>query len=366
MTGSGSLASIDLMLRGGACMLLLIVGLLLIRDYGRTTAGRLGALFATGAAAHALWNAAALPRPFGIFGAVLVALSAGNSLVFWLFARALFDDGFRARWWHTALWCLIAGAGILCGFVLHPAGVPWLSQALAVQSVLFALLAGAQTLASWRADLVEPRRRLRLFIVVTAAAYTVVTAASGVLGAGAAPLAAAVAEAAVLLCLAAVVAYSLLRISGNDLLVAAPLRESAAVAENATPPLEPAELESVAALKRVMMVERLYRRDGLTIGRLAELQDVPEYKLRRLINQGLGYRNFTQFLNHYRLADAKAALADPSQPGKSILNIALDAGFNSLGPFNRAFKAENGVTPGEYRRARVGAAMAAGEPQRIQ
>ncbi|HEY2464572.1 MAG TPA: AraC family transcriptional regulator [Steroidobacteraceae bacterium] len=347
-------------------MLLLLVGLLLIRDYGRTAAGRLGALFAAGAAAHALWNAAALSHPSGVFGAVLVGLSATNSLVLWVFARALFDDGHRAQWWYALLWGVIAGAGILCGFALHPGGVQWLSQILALQSVIFAFLAGAQTLATWRADLVEPRRRLRLFIVITAAAYTVVTAASGVSGAGAPPLTVAVAEAAVLLCLAAVVAYSMLRISGNDLLTAAPGRQLAVVVDNATSPLDQAELESVARLKRVMAVERLYRRDGLTIGRLAELQNVPEYKLRRLINRGLGYRNFTQFLNHYRLADAKAALADPSQPGKSILNIALEAGFNSLGPFNRAFKAANGVTPGEFRRGHIGAATAAGEPQRIQ
>jgi AraC-like DNA-binding protein len=364
MAGSGSLASIDLMLRSGACILLLLVGLLLARDYGRTLAGRLGALFAIGAAAHALWTAAALPRPLGGFGVALVGLSTGNSLVFWLFARALFDDEYRARWWHAALWSLIAGAGILCGFVLHPAGVQWLSQILALQAVMFAFLAGAQTLATWSADLVEPRRRLRLFIVITAAAYTVVTAVSGVFGTGAPPLAAAVAEGAVLLCLAAVVAYSLLRISGNDLLTAASSREAAATSGGALP-LEQADLASVAELKRAMTVERLYRRDGLTIGRLAELQGVPEYKLRKLINQGLGYRNFTRFLNHYRLADAEAALADPSRAGKSILNIALEAGFNSLGPFNRAFKAENGVTPGEFRRARVGASTAAGEPQRI-
>jgi AraC-like DNA-binding protein len=355
----------DLMLRGGACMLLLIVALLLARDYGRTGAGRLGAFFAIGAAAHALVTAAGLPRPAGVVGAVLVALSAGNSLVFWLFARALFDDGHRTRWWHAALWCLIAGAGVLCGLILYPAGVQWISQLLALQAVIFAFLAGAQTLATWSEDLVEPRRRLRLFIVIAAAAYTVVTAASGVLGAGPPPFGVRVAEGAVLLCLAVIVAYSLLRISGNDLLAAAsPSREPAST--DVARPLEPSDLESVAALKRAMTVERLYRRDGLTIGRLAELQDVPEYKLRKLINQGMGYRNFTGFLNHYRLADARAALADPTQPGKSILNIALDAGFNSLGPFNRAFKAEHGVTPGEFRRARTGAPTAASEPQRIQ
>jgi AraC-like DNA-binding protein len=36
-----------------------------------------------------------------------------------------------------------------------------------------------------------------------------------------------------------------------------------------------------------------------------------------------------------------------------ILTIALDAGFQSLGPFNRAFKAHAGVTPSEFRRDRL-------------
>ncbi|MFI4995652.1 MAG: helix-turn-helix domain-containing protein [Hyphomicrobiales bacterium] len=46
-----------------------------------------------------------------------------------------------------------------------------------------------------------------------------------------------------------------------------------------------------------------------------------------------------------------AALADPGQASVPILTIALDAGFSSIGPFNRAFKARTGQTPSEYRRA---------------
>ena len=37
-----------------------------------------------------------------------------------------------------------------------------------------------------------------------------------------------------------------------------------------------------------------------------------------------------------------------------VLTIAMDAGFQSLNPFNRAFKAETGLTPTEYRRSRAG------------
>lgn len=50
----------------------------------------------------------------------------------------------------------------------------------------------------------------------------------------------------------------------------------------------------------------------------------------------------------------KAALADPDQAEVAVLTVALDAGFSSLGPFNRAFKAETGLTPTDYRRLNGG------------
>jgi AraC-like DNA-binding protein len=71
--------------------------------------------------------------------------------------------------------------------------------------------------------------------------------------------------------------------------------------------------------------------------------------LRRLINGELGFRNFTTFLNSYRLAEVRDALSDPTQKDVPILTIAIDAGFGSLGPFNRAFREAEGVTPSEYR-----------------
>ena len=57
-----------------------------------------------------------------------------------------------------------------------------------------------------------------------------------------------------------------------------------------------------------------------------------------------------------RYEEAKAALADPSQAEVPVITIAMDAGFQSLGPFNRAFKATTGVTPSEYRRLNAPAA----------
>ena len=107
----------------------------------------------------------------------------------------------------------------------------------------------------------------------------------------------------------------------------------------------------LAQLERLMKVERLYRQEGLTIGTLAARLGLSEQRLRRTINRGLGYRNFNEYLNRHRLADAKQALADPTQADVPILTIALDSGFQSLGPFNRAFKAETGMTPSEFRQS---------------
>jgi len=97
------------------------------------------------------------------------------------------------------------------------------------------------------------------------------------------------------------------------------------------------------------MEKRIYQEPGLTIASLAALLKVPEYRLRRLINVRLGYRNFNQMLHAYRVADAAAALADPEKRHLPILTIALTAGYQSINPFNRAFKESKGVTPSAFR-----------------
>jgi AraC-like DNA-binding protein len=58
------------------------------------------------------------------------------------------------------------------------------------------------------------------------------------------------------------------------------------------------------------------------------------------------------FPRHWRenAWEAKAARSDASQTDVPVLTIAMDAGFQSIGPFNRAFKADTGLTPTEFRR----------------
>jgi AraC-like DNA-binding protein len=345
---------LDLALRGGAAVLLALVAALLMRDHGRVRAARLGALFALGGAAHALWSAPAVRAWLGDWRVALMAVSTANNLVFWMFARALFEDDFRPAAWMGALWAAIAGAVVACGLWLQPTHSPlaWpVDAGLNLTALAFAVLAVAQTVSSWRADLVEPRRRARVGLVAAAAGYIAVTAIDNLLRRSAPAWPALhVAEAAGLAAITLGVAWAFLGVAGGEALFAA-----VAPAVPAGPAgLTPAEQGLASALGHAMDFDRAYRQDGLTIGALAHRLGTPEYRLRRVINRGLGHRNFNSFLNRYRIADAKAALADPDQAAVPILTIALDAGFNSLGPFNRAFRAETGVAPSEFRRASIG------------
>ncbi|MEO0439555.1 MAG: AraC family transcriptional regulator [Pseudomonadota bacterium] len=100
---------------------------------------------------------------------------------------------------------------------------------------------------------------------------------------------------------------------------------------------------------REAMDTGLFREHDLTLSQLSRRTGIHEYQLRILINQVMGYRNFRDFLNSYRLRDVQLRLARQDSPAVPITSIALDAGFNSIPSFNRVFKAEFGVAPSEYR-----------------
>jgi AraC-like DNA-binding protein len=350
-------SSVDWALRGGTCALVLLIGATLLRDHGRLIAARLAALFAVGTGAYAISSAAGFSPQLGPWTIPLLALSAGNNVVFWTLTASLFDDGFRLRWWHVALWLVLVIAGTAACFLSsRPLGL-----ALTLSSFAFAGLAMAQAVTSWRADLVEGRRRLRLFVVGASSLYIGLMATAQLAGMQhSAPEGTSLGGAAGLLAIAGIVAWSLLRVGRTQSLFAVTADLPPPVEEAAAVSLEPGEQQLVANLERLMTAERAHRQDGLTIGSLAQQLGLPEYRLRRLINQALGYRNFNSFVNRYRIAEVKAALADPHQAEVPVLTIALDAGFSSLGPFNRAFKAETGVTPSEYRRQALGSGEESG------
>src|SRR5580692_819006 len=165
--------SIDLGLRGAVVALSLLIAAMALRDRRDSTVARLGAALAIGAAASVICSAPTFPRPFAWWGLLLLTVSSANSVVFWLWARAAFDDDFVLRRWHGVLWVVVAAAQWLDA----SASLRWHALELTVERALslaylgLALLATTQTLATWGADLVAGRRRLRLVVLIGASAY---------------------------------------------------------------------------------------------------------------------------------------------------------------------------------------------------
>jgi AraC-like DNA-binding protein len=94
---------------------------------------------------------------------------------------------------------------------------------------------------------------------------------------------------------------------------------------------------------------KAFLENGLSIESLASRLAVSSYRLREFINQTLGFDNFSTYINQYRIAAIKQEFSNPEQDHIPILTIALNNGFNSLSPFNRAFKSIEGVTPSQFR-----------------
>ena len=103
-------------------------------------------------------------------------------------------------------------------------------------------------------------------------------------------------------------------------------------------------------LMSMLNENKIYRKEGLTIKELADSMNVQEHRLRRLINGQLDFKNFNDFLNQYRVREACEILSDATQNQKTILEIAYALGYQSIGPFNKAFKEQKNTTPTAFRK----------------
>lgn len=356
MNGMG-LAAIDLGFRGAASGVFLLIILLALLRRATGQQALLGMAMSAGGVFYSIATAPFFPKSSWWW--VLPILSA-QPAVFWLWARAAFDDDFVLRRWHGALWLSIVAFGfaLTLGWAYWPALAGAGGRGLALVNLALALAAAVQTVKTWRADLVARRRRLRLAMLAINVELIAVVAGAGFI---AIPVAVPGAPGSLPTALGLFVVAMIAGVGSFATQAAAVNDATAAIASGEAGRLAPVADRAAAGkvvvdpillrrLDHLMNVERTYRQEGLAIGALAARLEVPEHRLRQAINEGLGYRNFNAFLNRYRVEDARLALSDVTQREVPVLTIAMDAGFQSIGPFNRAFKAETGVTPTEFRR----------------
>lgn len=118
---------------------------------------------------------------------------------------------------------------------------------------------------------------------------------------------------------------------------------------NESAPLKEREVDAYRTrLEGIMDEERPYVDANLRLTDLASLVEVSPHELSRLLNEGFGLR-FSDFVNRYRVEEAKRLMSDPARREASILELAFEAGFNNKTSFNQAFKKYTRMTPSRYR-----------------
>ena len=343
-------------------------------------AARLGAWILVNSAGFVVFSrtmfAGWIPEPFRFApsDALLLSLQVLMNTTpgaFMLLAFVLFQNSLnRFPRWLLALFALQVGLEDLIpwlfGVTTHPSTVPTMTDSNAALYFIFettpALLQagfiGAAmfwVVKDWRGDLVDSSRQLRLLLMTVIAisfvSYTLLTRL--VIG---------YTDIRLLYFHEAYQAFGVL----IDCAVLAVLFHAALARQRpavAAPDqtVDPTDDLDFAAFESAMRAQT-YHEAGLTIASLAVRLAIPEYRLRRLINTKLGYRNFNHMLHAYRIAEASAALADPAQRRLPILTIALSVGYQSINPFNRAFRDLKGMTPSAFRQhALAGGANGAGD-----
>lgn len=223
---------------------------------------------------------------------------------------------------------------------------------------MFAILSVATAGRQWKSDLVKSRRRLRRFIVVTGTAYTLTMLAlrmaspQGRLSEESSML-----DVVFLMVIVGGALWKLPRLHRLELFVLPspqtqilPHSHARTAGESAADTPDSNDKPLTIFLHQAITQDHAYRSEDLTIARLAQRLKTPEYRLRSVINQRLGHRSFNAYVNAFRIDEAKAALANPAQRNLPVLSIALESGLQTIGPFNRAFKAATGLTPSEFRK----------------
>jgi AraC-like DNA-binding protein len=101
-------------------------------------------------------------------------------------------------------------------------------------------------------------------------------------------------------------------------------------------------------LSQFMTAEKPFLDSDISLYGLAKKLSIPPHHLSQIINEKLG-QNFFEFINGYRVEEAKVRLYDPQNAHLTIAAIGLDSGFNSISAFNAAFKKHAGMSPSQFR-----------------
>lgn len=107
----------------------------------------------------------------------------------------------------------------------------------------------------------------------------------------------------------------------------------------------------LSCLVELMEKAELYLDNELSLTKLAQHMKLHPKSLSQLINAKTG-KNFNEYINSFRIQEARRLLEDSDKDNMSVLEIAFDSGFNSKSTFNTLFRQTFGLSPTAYRQQR--------------
>lgn len=334
---------LDLLFRITGAVVLLLTGLLVLRGTGLRRSGILFFLFALGTTAYLIGNAQdrgfIVPQELAL---LRVVLSGNVAFIYWWFCRSLFEDDFRLgrlEWGVAAVWVSVFFANFL--WRNAPINLSWISVGLGLALVGHV----SWLLISERSgDLVTSRRSARLVFAALPSAFLLLDLIIDItFGFSWKPLEFTVWQNGALMIMAVVMAFWLLGVDDRVFSKAHPPQHK--IVSTRTSDTQKLREQVL----RMMEDDKPFLDPSLKFESFAKQLGVGQIRLRTLINQELGYRHFRNFLNAWRVEEAKQMLVDPARAGDKIIAIAFDAGFASLASFNRAFLTHQNQSPSAYR-----------------
>jgi AraC-like DNA-binding protein len=275
-------------------------------------------------------------------------------LVFiWLFALSVFQTEFKLSKWHVItgfLYCFPIFWFRAFQFEFLPQPPFILTIGVAIGSILLMVHLVWTIVQERKNDLLNARKRARLVFVIILVSITALTAIIDLYLIAIWPDWAVLIKAAAIWPAVTAGFFWILKASKDSFIS----DTIPATFSNVKNEISAKDAALFQGLQTRIKVDHIYLNPKLTINDLATDLGVTRHRLRALINRCLGYENFNQFLNTHRIEAIVKTLDDRNHDHIPILTIALDGGFQSLAPFNRAFKKIMGQTPSQYRKQKNG------------
>ncbi len=96
--------------------------------------------------------------------------------------------------------------------------------------------------------------------------------------------------------------------------------------------------------------DKIYKENDISLDMVADKLNTTRHNASQIINEHFNV-SFHEFVNMYRIREAKQLLLEDKSRRLNIINVAYEVGYNNKVTFNKAFKKDTQLTPTQYQKS---------------